>query len=477
MHAYSKQNFCIDIMSVQKEVTGSCLLCVVHYPNGEKNRFIVDCGMFQEPQYLGENDLLRFNPENFNFAMLTHNHADHSGRFPLMVKKGFNGPIHTTKPTAILLPSALRDTEKIDRNRRKVLGKAPLITTLNVSETLSKLVTHEYKERFKASENIFVTLFKNGHLPGAAVVLVEVYFPGFDNINVIFTGDYNDQNPFFEVPELPERVLTLPSVTVVQECTYGENKKTECALSNVDDFEKNIVKAAKRNASILIPALSQGRTQDVLLQLKKLQQSGELSSDIPVILDGKLSTAFTMKWLNSEIGIRENMKDFLPQNFIWGGKDLRKKLIETQTPSIVVASSGMGSHGPAQEYILNYLQRNNALIQFTSYQAEGTAGRILKESNPDLPLQLYGRILPPRKAQVEFTRKFSSHATPDRQIAFLKKFENLKVVLLNHGSFAAQSEYGKTILEEMNPEVGVLGENLFRVDSKGIIKTIATKFL
>ncbi len=44
----SKERFYVDIMALQPEVTGSCNLVIVNYPNGEKTRFIVDCGLFQE---------------------------------------------------------------------------------------------------------------------------------------------------------------------------------------------------------------------------------------------------------------------------------------------------------------------------------------------------------------------------------------------------------------------------------------------
>ena len=34
----SKERFYVDIMALQPEVTGSCNLVIVNYPNGEKNK-------------------------------------------------------------------------------------------------------------------------------------------------------------------------------------------------------------------------------------------------------------------------------------------------------------------------------------------------------------------------------------------------------------------------------------------------------
>ena len=46
-----KERFYVDIMATHPEVTGSCNLLIVKFPNGETTRIVVDCGMFQEKAY------------------------------------------------------------------------------------------------------------------------------------------------------------------------------------------------------------------------------------------------------------------------------------------------------------------------------------------------------------------------------------------------------------------------------------------
>ena len=46
-----KERFYVDVMSMHPEVTGSCNLIVVKFPDGETLRFVVDCGLFQENGY------------------------------------------------------------------------------------------------------------------------------------------------------------------------------------------------------------------------------------------------------------------------------------------------------------------------------------------------------------------------------------------------------------------------------------------
>lgn len=44
----NSSRFYADIMSMHREVTGSCNLVVVKLPNRETIWFVVDCGLFQE---------------------------------------------------------------------------------------------------------------------------------------------------------------------------------------------------------------------------------------------------------------------------------------------------------------------------------------------------------------------------------------------------------------------------------------------
>lgn len=292
----SKERFYVDIMALQPEVTGSCNLVIVKYPDKTTVRFIVDCGIFQEREYSGYNKNFPFEPSNINFCIVTHNHVDHTGRLPLLIKGGYTGKIYTTKPTSNLIPLALEDSYKVVKDVSKRNNEAPLYSDANVAETLRHVKAIEFGETEELMPNIKVTMFKNGHLVGAAIVLVQIGYPGYEDINLLFTGDYNKSNMFFEMKDLPEWVLDLP-LTIVQESTYGTTDSEEVTKC----FEENILNCLAKNGTAVNMVFSLGRFQEVLYILKCMQKEGKLDTQIPIFADGKLGIRYTDLFLKGKL--------------------------------------------------------------------------------------------------------------------------------------------------------------------------------
>lgn len=417
-------------------------------------------------------DNTNISAEKVDFCLITHTHVDHIGRLPYMVKKGFYRPIYVTETTNKLLPLALNDSFKVLSSVSKRKNVKCLYSEADVDKTLSLLKPCRYNETIRVNDNVKITFLNNGHLVGAALILVQISYPEYEDINLLFTGDYNNKNMFFDVNPIPKWILELP-LTVIQESTYGDMDSTEIK----EIFKENIKKCIESDGTVLTLVFSLGRAQEILYELKCMQENCELDSNIPIYFDGKLAIRYTNLYIKDGLGIKPEMKDFLPQNLTFVDNESRSDVLKSTSKKIIVTTSGMGSYGPAQVYIPEYISRSNTLIHFTGYTAEGTMGGKLKNAETGSMVEV-GGLIAKKRANVEYTTEYSAHAKADEMIEFLKQFKNLKLVLVNHGESQTKNIFAERIVEEVDAKrVGLLGrEYFFRIDSYGLVKTLSTKF-
>ncbi len=468
-----KEPFYVDIMAAHPEVTGSCNIVTVRLPNGEKFHFIVDCGLFQERIHEEHNQNLMFNPTNIDFCLVTHAHIDHIGRFPLLVKNGYSGNIYATDDTRKVMSSSLEDSAKVLRETSKRKNEKPLYTNVDVSETMQLVRGCDFNTWIQVRNNVDVMFFNNGHLFGASIIFVKISYPGENDINMLFTGDYNNKNVFLDLKPLPNWVYNIP-LTIIQESTYGDMDSSMIERCFVD----NILDRIRRNGTVVIPVFSLGRMQEILYLLKKLQIKNQISTEIPIYIDGKLGIKYTIMCKNGEFAIREDMREFLPENSTFVDRSTRMDAINDKRCKIIVTTSGMGSYGPAQAYIPAFITDKDALIQFTGYTAEGTLGRTLKDT-PKGEVVKIGGVLYKKEADVEYTNEFSAHAKADEMIEFLRQFTHINLILVNHGESPVKELFAKRILDEVETKyIGILGRQyFFRINPYGLVDSKATKFL
>jgi len=469
----TKSRFYADVMSLNEEVTGSCHLCVVKMPNGETIKFIVDCGLFQESQYYKYNDSFPFNPDELAFALVTHNHTDHIGRLPLLAKLGFRSPICTSEFTKILMQESLKDSCGILAQVAKRNNKKPLYDEDDLQTTLGLVQGYPYFTEIQVHENVKVMFLDNGHLPGATMILVKISYHGEEDITMLFTGDYSKHSTFFDVGEIPKHVFDLP-LTIIQESTYA----TTYTDSIVKVFEENVLKAVREGKTIIVPVFSLGRSQELMLKLKNMQDSGVLDKNIPIFLDGKLTMRYTLIYKSSSDMFKEEAKEFYPENLKFVTKAIRGSLLTNTDCKIILTSSGMGSYGPAPLYITNYISNEKALIHFVGYPAIGTLSRKLKDAQKEEFVKV-GSILKQKMCDIEYTTEFSSHAKLDEILEFLKQFNKIQLILVNHGEYECKENLAKqVILNHLSKDVAVESRSTFyRIGRYGLIKELTTKFL
>jgi len=190
----------------------------------KKSSILIDCGLFQGLKELRLKNWAPFpvEPSSIDELILTHAHLDHCGYIPLLVKKGFNGPIHCTKPTKELAEIILLDSAKIqeeDATRANKYAYAkhkkaePLYSVQDVVEAMKLFVTHDLHEWVVIDDKVKFQLINNGHILGSAFIDIRV-----NDKKIVFSGDIGRAKPMLLYP--PKKIADADYI--ILESTYGD---------------------------------------------------------------------------------------------------------------------------------------------------------------------------------------------------------------------------------------------------------------
>lgn len=459
-----KSRFYYTITALHPEVTGSCILVTIHYPDNKVTYFIVDCGMFQESEYTQlNNQQLPFSSSKIKFALITHNHADHNGRLPILVKEGFKGKIYCTNFTKQVMRASLMDDFKIMMSNARQKRQKVMYSEVDIEKVMESTEGYDYEETIYPDERIKVTFLDNGHLPGAAMIFVQISFWGEESFNILFTGDYKGKTIWREVAGIPEWVKELPKDVVI-ESTYGYMESSEIKYH----YEQDIPYILSRGKSILQMTYAQERAQIFLYEIKKMQENGLISRYIPIYLDGALAQFFT-KTMESYTDI-----DFMPKNVTFVDKYNRPEVVKSHEQKIILTTSGMADHGPACVYVPQLITNEKYVFYFPGYVSPSSLGYKIQHSD-DGTIKI-GKENYEIRVEAYTTNEFSSHAKSDELITLLREAGIVKTILINHGQ--EESQYmlkDKIILSNIGKRVEVLSGHTITIGHWGILKLMGAK--
>ena len=235
-------------------VTGSCHQMTL--TSGEA--LLVDCGMFQGAEStgreLGEKQI-DFPLDDIKALVVTHCHIDHVGRIPFLLAAGFDGPIYATEATAQLLPLVIEDAIKVGVSRNKNLINKVL---QRLQQLLRPIPYNEwFVEGLPETRGRFRVA---GHIMGSAYVEFDA-----QGERVLFSGDLGaPYSPLLPAPKSPYK-----ADIVVIESTYGD-KLHEDRRTRRKRLKSVIEKCLKDKGTVLIPAFSIGRTQELLYEIEEI---------------------------------------------------------------------------------------------------------------------------------------------------------------------------------------------------------------
>ncbi len=441
----------LEFFGAAAEVTGSC-----HVLHIGGYKVLLDCGLIQgsRKDEARNRDPFPFEASKIDAVVLSHAHLDHCGRLPLLVKRGFKGPIYAQEAScelvAILLADAAHLAERDAEYQTRKTGKKvkPLYTFAEGEHVIRQLQPRKYREVFEVVNGVKVRFRDAGHILGSCSV--EAWLKDNDRESkIVFSGDLGQ----YDTPILKDPEPIDHADVVLMESTYGgrrhrEREETMAELGEILTSERS------RRGNILIPAFSIGRSQEIMYQLGKHYDEWNLER-FQIFLDSPMAIeASKVYWENT--GLYDEEATRLRQEN--GGMPLLPNLKLSRRPeesmeinrirsgAIVIAGSGMCNGGRIIHHLKYNLEREETQVLITGYQAIGSLGRRLV--NGEKTVRIHGRTIPVR-ATIHTVGGLSAHGDQDDLARWYECMENRPPVYLVHGEVEAQEDF-KTYLSARN---------------------------
>jgi len=451
----------IEFYGATSGVTGSC-----HILRANGETILLDCGLIQGRREEIEKNRrpFPFAPDELSAVVLSHGHIDHSGRIPLLVKRGYQGPIYAQNATADLCDILLQDSAYLQekdaqyenkwRTRKKKPLIEPLYTVDDARDALANVIGLRYREKKEILPGIQIRYQDAGHILGSCSVEVWLNENGSER-KVVFSGDLGQ----YDTPILNDPAVIESADHVIVESTYG-NRLHRDRQATIDEIGEIISEAAHNKGNLLIPAFSIGRTQELLYYLGKHYDEWELDR-WHVFLDSPMAIrASKVYWDYPHLYDEEATKLRSRVNEMPHLKNLRltptpqesMAINQIKSGAIIISASGMLTGGRIVHHLKNNVSRSGAHIMIVGYQANGTMGRALVDGAPTV--KIHGKEYKV-KAHVHTVGGLSAHADADDLMRWVRNFKSNPQVHVVHGETEAKREFRDRLENELHLQARV----------------------
>ena len=429
------------------EIGASCILVKIDSKN-----ILLDCGIRQSAL---KDPLPNFRTiqeyGGVDAIIISHAHMDHIGSLPIISKEYPQARIYMNNMTKDLVRVLLYDSIKVMNNRE---AEIPLYAETQVEDMLNRVFTINYEVEFPIFDNIKLTFYNAGHIAGAACVYIQS-----SEGALFYSGDFSIfPQKSIEGAKIPR---LRPDVAIF-ESTYGDKLHANRELE-----EQRLINLAaeciNNKGKMLIPAFALGRSQEILLILKRAINKKQLSK-VNIYVDGmvrninsvyKLNPLFLKNTLGKKV--LKGIEPFYDNNVKKiNKKEERDTILQSDESCIIVSSSGMLTGGPSTYYAEKIAPMENGYIVITGYQDEESPGRKLLnlyDADEDKRVLSIGEKSIPVKCKVE---KVGLSAHGDKgEIKALINLLSPKNLFLVHGDGDVIDSLGTEISMELNSNVFV----------------------
>lgn len=415
--------FSITFYGATRNVTGSR-----HLLSFKDKKFLIDCGIYQERQFLSRNwERFPVEPSTIDAIFLTHAHLDHCGFLPCIVRDGFKGKIYGTAPTIEIAKIALLDAAKLyeedaEKKRQRHIKKGtveqhpvvPLFTTQQAYDVFDRFEEIPCNDFFEVEKDLILTCHNAGHIIGSAIFEFTDRRTGK---NLVFTGDLG--RPGRQILPEPERLEKIDYLVI--ESTYGD-RLHEPDQESYEIIAQTISRTEKNGGNIVVPSFAIERTQEFLYCLKKLLEQDRIPHLITFI-DSPMAIKVTEVFKKYPEFLRSSIAENpfeMEHLYLTETVEQSKAINHVKGSVIIIAGSGMCTGGRIKHHLVTNISRPESTILFIGYQAEGTLGREIVSGKKQVRILGEKRQVMANIVQVE---GFSSHADVNEILWWLSTLE------------------------------------------------------
>jgi len=381
----------------------------------EKTRLLLDYGVLadHEPGFP-----MHVPPKEVDGVVMTHGHLDHSGAVPIFhIQEKI--PVFGTRLTFEFAQLLISDFIHLS-------GYYLPFEYIELRSMMRSTVNLDYRQK-RTIGDMQLQLLDAGHLPGSAQALVEA-----DGKRLIYTSDFNTVST--RLLKSADKDYGQIDAFVIESTYANEEHPERAALER--EFVEKVTDVVENGGTVLIPAFSVGRSQEIACVLTAHHFEHSITVDGMTREANRILSNYTM-FLREP---RLFLDAVNSANVVEGWRDRR---LATSKPGAIISPAGMLKGGPAAFYVQKLGKKSRNAVFLVSYQIPGTPGRELMEKGRCV---IDGKI---RKIKAQVERfDFSSHSGASELRETVRKLEGNPKVYVIHGAEGNCERLAKWIKEE-----------------------------
>ena len=299
----------------------------------------------------------------------------------------------------------------------------PLYTVKDAERALEHLRPIDYDQEREVAPGVWATFLDAGHILGSAIIRLRVQErDGGEERIIVCSGDLGRPG----TPIIRDPTYLTAADYVLVESTYG-GREHEPQDEAIRILAETVRLVADVGGVLLVPSFAIGRTQEVVWELDRLIDRGEIPL-LPLYLDSPMASKASGVYRSHSDYFDDETAQLLrdgdtpldyPAQIITNDVRQSQAIERAPRPYMIVASNGMLTGGRVVGHLRHLIDDPAATILFVGYQGEGTLGAHLQAGARTVRLDGQPRDV---RCKIRSISGFSAHADESELLDWLGRF-------------------------------------------------------